>query len=249
MRTLKLTSPPMTGKDVREAQRALSTIGAWVGKIDGVFGPQSAAAAKQAKWLLGYSDKNCTQTYGAQLHAYLTGNKTPNPIMRRRAEARRKMNTLPMRERALAESVKWLGTKESPPNTNKVMFSDWYGLRGPWCAMFVTWCYVRAGSKAFDPKKSRWAYCPFMVHDARAQRNGLIVVPLDRVQPGDIAMFDWQGDGTSDHVGIVETKPNSKGDFKCVEGNTSTSSDSDGGEVMRRNRNKRQVQVFIRVVE
>jgi murein endopeptidase len=88
-----------------------------------------------------------------------------------------------------------------------------------------------------------------MVNDARAQRNGLIVVPADRVQPGDIAMFDWQGDGTSDHVGIVETKPNSKGAFKCIEGNTSTSSDSDGGQVMRRDRNKNQVQVFIRVVE
>jgi hypothetical protein len=248
MRVLKLTSPYTKGKDVKTAQRALASVGAWVGKIDGVFGPTTAAAAKQAKWMIGYRQQNCTQTYEPLLHSFLTGKKKPSALMRRRAE-RRKKSFGPMRERALAESVKWIGTKENPPNSNKVMFSDWYGLRGPWCAMFVTWCYTKAGSKAFDPKKSRWAYCPFMVNDARAQRNGLIVVPADRVQPGDIAMFDWQGDGTSDHVGIVETKPNSKGAFKCIEGNTSTSSDSDGGQVMRRDRNKNQVQVFIRVVE
>ena len=80
------------------------------------------------------------------------------------------------------------------------------------------------------------------------KRNGLIVVPTDKVEPGDIAMFDWQRDGISDHVGIVESKPSKNGNFKCIEGNTSQGNDSDGGEVMRRNRNKNQVQVFIRVV-
>jgi hypothetical protein len=247
MRILKLTSPYMRGDDVKKAQKNLSSVNAWVGKIDGIFGPTTAAACKQAKWMLGYPEKQCTQTYGQALDDYLTGKKKPNALMRRRAEARRGSHK-PMRERALAESVKWIGTKESPPNSNKVKFSDWYGLRGPWCAMFVTWCYTQAGSKVFDPKKARWAYCPFMVNDARAQRNGLVVVPVDKVEPGDIAMFDWQGDGISDHVGIVETKPNKKGEFKCIEGNTSVGNDSDGGAVMRRDRNRRQVQVFIRVV-
>jgi hypothetical protein len=248
MRILKLTSPYMRGNDVKRAQRNLSSVDAWVGKIDGVYGPKTAAASKQAKWILGYPKSKCTQTYGQALDDYLTGKKKPNALMRRRARARLVSNQ-PMREKALAEGIKWLGTKESPPNSNKVMFSDWYGLRGPWCAMFVTWCYTKAGSKVFDPKKARWAYCPFMVNDARAQRNGLVVVPVDKVQVGDIAMFDWHGDGISDHVGIVETRPNKKGDFDCIEGNTSRGNDSDGGQVMRRQRNKRQVQVFIRVVE
>lgn len=246
-RVLRLTSPYLRGKDVKAAQIALNKFGAWVGKEDGVFGPQTAAASKQAKWMLGYAGKDCTQIYGQALHNYLTGVKRPGALMRRRAN-NRKVSHKPMREKALAESIKWIGTKENPPHTNRVMFSDWYGLRGPWCAMFVTWCYVQAGSKSFDPKRARWAYCPFMVNDARAQRNGLIVVPLNNVQPGDIAMFDWQGDGISDHTGIVETKPNSKGDFKCIEGNTSVGNDSNGGQVMRRTRNRRQVQVFIRVV-
>jgi hypothetical protein len=246
MKTLKLTSPYMRGEDVKKAQRALREYGTWVGKVDGVFGEQTARAAAQAKYQLGYAEKECTQIYGALLHSYLTGKKKPSILMQRRAKHRG--SNKPMREKALIEALKWVGTKESPPNSNKVMFSDWYGLRGPWCAMFVTWCYTKAGSASFDPKKARWAYCPYMVNDARKQQNGLVVVPVANVQPGDIAMFDWQGDGTSDHVGIVQTKPNTKGDFKCVEGNTSVSSDSDGGAVMIRDRNKRQVQVFIRVV-
>ncbi len=247
MRTLRLTSPYMKGKDVKVAQRALKNFKAWVGPIDGVFGKQTAAATKQAKWMLGYAEKDCTQVYGAMLHEYLTGKRKPTILMQRRAK-KRNVSHKPMRERALAEAMKWIGTKENPPHSNKVIFSDWYGLRGPWCAMFVSWCFSKAGSVAIDPKNARWAYCPFMVNDARAQRNGLITVPIDKVQPGDVAMFDWQGDGISDHVGIVATKPDSKGNFDCVEGNTSVSNNSDGGEVMRRSRNKKQVQVFVRVV-
>jgi len=246
MQTLKLTSPPTRGNEVKAAQKALKAYGTWVGKIDGVFGERTARAAAQAKYQLGYPKKDCTQVYGAMLHAYLTGKKKPNLIMQRRAKQRVPHTSL--REVALKEALKWVGTKESPPNSNKVVFSDWYGLRGPWCAMFVTWCFVKAGSKVFDPSKARWAYCPYMVNDARRQQNGLVVVPLDQVEAGDIAMFDWQGDGTSDHTGIVRTKPNKFGDFQCVEGNTSVSSNSDGGAVMIRDRNKKHVQVFIRVV-
>jgi hypothetical protein len=246
-RILRLTSPYMRGPDVLAAQRVLNRFGAWAGTEDAIFGPTTAAAAKQAKWMLGYPEKQCTQVYGQALHDYLRGVKKPGIVMRRRAEARKKSNK-PMRTKALDEALRWVGTKESPPHSNKVIFSDWYGLRGPWCAMFVTWCYDKAGSKSTNPKQARWAYCPFMVNDARAQRNGLIVVPTNKVEPGDIAMFDWRGNGISDHTGIVRTRPNNMGAFTCVEGNTSLDNNSDGGAVMVRNRNTRSVQVFIRVV-
>lgn len=247
MRTLRLTSPYMKGKDVKDAQRALKKFGTWVGPIDGIFGEQTARATAQAKYIIGYREKDCTQMYGGLLHDYLTGKRKPSVLMKRRAE-KRKGGTKIMREKALSLALSFEGVKESPPNSNRVMFSNWYGLIGPWCAMFVTYCFVEAGSKAFR-KGARWAYCPFMVNDARAQRNGLTVVPTANVQPGDIAMFDWQSDGISDHVGIVITPPNSKGAFKAVEGNTSISSNSDGGQVMIRERKTSQVQVFIRVVE
>lgn len=247
MQTLRLTSPYMKGNEVKVAQKALKNIGTWVGKIDGVYGEQTARATAQAKYKIGYADRNINQIYGKDLHAFLTGRRKPTLLMERRAKQRRE-NPKSFREKALEIALSYEGTKEKPANSNITKFSQWYGIIGPWCAMFVTYCFVEAGSKSFR-RGARWAYCPYMVADARAQRNGLTVVPKDKVQPGDIAMFDWQGDGVSDHIGIVINPPNSKGIFKAVEGNTSVSSDSDGGSVMIRERKASQVQVFIRVVE
>ena len=40
-----------------------------------------------------------------------------------------------------------LGTLESPPNSNRTKYGAWYGFDGfPWCAMFVSWVYDKAGS-------------------------------------------------------------------------------------------------------
>lgn len=247
MRTLKLTSPPMTGNDVKAAQRALKDAGTWVGKIDGVYGETTARATAQAKYKIGYAEKNINKAYGSELNAYLTNRRQPTLLMKRRA-TKRKNKPITFRQKALDIALSFEGVKEHPANSNITQFSKWYGIIGPWCAMFVTYCYTEAGSKAFK-RGERWAYCPYMVSAARAQRNNLTVVPADRVVPGDIAMFDWQGDGVSDHVGIVVTSPTRKGAFTCVEGNTSTSSNSDGGQVMVRDRKTSQVVCFIRVME
>lgn len=247
MQTFKLTSPNTKGNNVKAAQRALKELGTWVGKIDGVYGEQTARATAQAKYKIGYAERNINKVYGPDLHAFLTGRKKPTLLMQRRAKQRaNKPNTF--REKALEIAVSFEGVKEHPANSNITQFSKWYGMIGPWCAMFVTYCFVEAGSKSFK-KGERWAYCPYMVSAARAQRNGLTVVPKDKVKPGDIAMFDWQGDGVSDHVGIVVTSPNTKGAFRCVEGNTSLGNNSDGGQVMIRDRKTSQVICFIRVVE
>lgn len=245
MRVLSLTSPRMKGNDVKNAQRRLREYGAWTGKIDGVFGEQTARACSQAKWTLGYREKNIRPTYGTSLDEYLSGKRKPNRWMLRRAKARKPKN---LGAAALVVAKSYIGTKESPPDSNRTMFSNWYGIIGPWCLMFVTYCFNNVGAKHFKPGV-RWAYCPYMVNDARAQRYGLTVVPKDKVQPGDIVLFDWKNDGISDHVGIVETKPNRYGDFKSVEGNTSMGNDSDGGAVMLRQRNTKQVICFVRVWE
>lgn len=247
MLTLKLTSPPMKGLDVKAAQKALKDAGTWVGKIDSVYGEQTARATAQAKYKIGYAERNINKVYNTDLHAFLTGRRKPTLLMQRRAKQRAN-KVVSFRQKALDIALSFEGVKEHPANSNITQFSKWYGIIGPWCAMFVTYCFVEAGSKAFK-KGERWAYCPYMVSAARAQRNGLTVVPKEKVKPGDIAMFDWQGDGVSDHVGIVVSSPNSKGTFQCVEGNTSTSSNSDGGQVMVRDRKTSQVVCFIRVVE
>ena len=153
----------------------------------------------------------------------------------------------PLRLRALDHARGQLGVKESPAGTNRVKFSRWYGMTGPWCAMFATWAYAMAGSHELR-RGFRYAYVPFIVSDARARRHGLKTVSYFRARPGDLVCFDWDG-GVADHVGILEKKvrPWGRGYFQTIEGNTALGNDSNGGEVMRRRRHKSQVQAFVRV--
>ena len=45
--------------------------------------------------------------------------------------------------RALAEALRHVGVKESPPGSNRTMFGRWYGVDGvPWCAIFVSYCFA-----------------------------------------------------------------------------------------------------------
>ena len=127
------------------------------------------------------------------------------------------------------------------------MFSEWYGMTGPWCAMFVTFCFVQAKSKSFI-KGSKYAYCPYVLADAKAGRNGLRVVPKSDVRSGDIVLFDWNRDGTADHIGIVDKPPVKKNvRFSSIEGNTSGTNPSDGGMVAKMSRVTSDVIAFVRV--
>src|SRR5262245_47942117 len=50
-----------------------------------------------------------------------------------------------LREAALATAITQLGVKESPAGSNHCKYTEWYGMVGPWCAMFVTWSYETQG--------------------------------------------------------------------------------------------------------
>ena len=65
-----------------------------------------------------------------------------------------------------------------------------------------------------------------------------------RPQAGDLVIFDWDG-GLPDHVGIVVHADGDR--LRTVEGNTAVGNDSDGGEVMRRERRLADVAGFGRV--
>ena len=64
-------------------------------------------------------------------------------------------------------------------------------------------------------------------------------------QPGDLAIYNWDG-GAPDHIGIVESAGDD-GSFTAIEGNTALGADSNGGEVMRRERSLDDVDGFGRV--
>lgn len=62
---------------------------------------------------------------------------------------------------------------------------------------------------------------------------------------GDIVLFDFNHNGTSDHIGILEAI-NPNGTITTIEGNTGSGNDTNGGQVQRRTRKKRDVNYFIR---
>ena len=155
-----------------------------------------------------------------------------------------------LRQAALSLAITQIGVKESPPNSNNVKYCSWYGMTGPWCAMFVTWnfCTNKVGDSPSFKKGSAYSYVPYIVSDARAGRNGLRTVGADEVTAGDLVCYDWDWNGEYDHVGIFEAWTGNS--FNAIEGNTSTSNDSNGGEVMRRNRlASTQATTFVRVAE
>jgi hypothetical protein len=154
-----------------------------------------------------------------------------------------------VRAAALQEAAQWLGTKESPANSNRTPFGAWYGADGqPWCAMFCTYAFevgAFGGSPSFA-KGQRYAYVPYIVDDARHGRNGLSITTAPI--PGDLVCYDWDG-GDYDHVGIFEG--GNANEWTAIEGNTSASNNSNGGEVQRRTRNRWEAYAiaFVRVRE
>jgi hypothetical protein len=147
----------------------------------------------------------------------------------------------------LAKAKKEIGVKESPANSNQVKYCDWYGMVGPWCAMFVTWADQLSGAPSRSLERgSLYAYVPYVVSDARLGLNGLAVTSSPK--PGDLVCYDWGRDGEYDHIGIFESGSSSS--WQAIEGNTSTSDNSNGGQVMRRSRSSSEAAVvFVRVAE
>jgi hypothetical protein len=149
------------------------------------------------------------------------------------------------RSLALKKALTQVGVKESPPDSNsgprvRIYQAVTGAFRAAWCASFVQWSFCAVGYK--QPLLGRSAYVPYILDTAR--RYGWVV---SKAAPGDLACYDWEGDGVCDHIGIVKTKPDVHGTFTAVEGNTTVGNDSNGGEVMVRSRNVAQVRGFIRV--
>lgn len=243
-RTMKLTSPYMRGDDVRKLQQELKKDKYLQGTPDGVFGPDTSRAVYRAKHWLGYRVPD--HTAAQMLVDYLTGKRKLTDAMVSRRKARQKaLAARPVRQKMLDEAKKWEGTKESPPGSNRVKFSAWYGLVGPWCAMFTSYCGVTVNARGFARGK-RWAYVPYVVADAKHGRNNLAITYSP--QEGDLVTFDWDNDGVADHIGFfVHWNGGGKTKFRSLEGNTGVGNDSNGGEVMWRDRNKSDVIAFVHV--
>ena len=94
---------------------------------------------------------------------------------------------------------------------------SWYGFGGrvEWCACFTSWCADQCGylESGIIPK---FSLCSDGVNwfKGKGQWQDRSYEPT----AGNIIFFDWDGDGTIDHVGIVEKSEN--GVVYTVEGNS-----------------------------
>lgn len=85
-------------------------------------------------------------------------------------------------------------------NIGGAKYWGWYGFTShiEWCAAFVSWTYAEMGKsgpyflscnsegKAYFMARGRWAWRGY-----------------EDIAPGDSIFFDWDGDGSADHVGLV----------------------------------------------
>ena len=105
--------------------------------------------------------------------------------------------------------------KSQVGNVGGAPYWSWYGFdsRVAWCACFVSWCYNRAGVS-----EPRFAACQsqgipwFQSHGQWGDRS------YPNIAPGDAIFFDWDLDGSADHVGIVIGTDGSR--VYTVEGNS-----------------------------
>ena len=145
----------------------------------------------------------------------------------------------------LKEAAKWIGTKEDPPNSNNVIFNTHYygrkvsGVNYAWCCAFVWDIFRMCGLSElfYDGKKT--AYCP-TVESYYKSIGRWFSYP----QRGDLALFNWSGGKVAQHIGFVEQVK--EGTIITIEGNTSVTSNDNGGSVMRMERKISQCTGFAR---
>lgn len=102
-------------------------------------------------------------------------------------------------------------------------YGEWYGYQGAWCTTFVLWCFNKAGEnlgvKLYGKIVPSGGNCNSMIswysNRGRYHRRTSDYTP----KKGDLVFFDWSGNGSSQHVGIVKSVSGST--VKTIEGNCS----------------------------
>ncbi len=148
-------------------------------------------------------------------------------------------------EEAIAAFASWDGTAEYPAGSNRNFITEWYGM-GPvaWCAMTCSRALIEGGFGTADridvpgvntTSAKGWAYCPYVEADFRAAGRWHDTDPL----PGDLVLYDWDGDEWSDHIGMLASVADDL-TLYVWEGNT------DEGVVRLKHRSRTYVRGFAR---
>jgi N-acetylmuramoyl-L-alanine amidase len=225
-RHLALTSPPMTGPDVKRLQRALGI------DDDGEYGTATARAVEAAKLRLGFPPSELKTGASIEFLELLYGER-PLPARQSKRAARfaRSLQArtkgagsgAAARKQALAFALANDGVSEKPPGSNRGPSIDrWQrecghpafgaGEQGwPWCGVFVHACYLHGAGIDLDNRiiGTWWIY-----EAARSNTGGLRRVPLAQAKAGDLVLLYAIGK----HVGMVR-EDYAGGTLKTIEGN------------------------------
>lgn len=123
-------------------------------------------------------------------------------------------------DKVIAQAKSWLGITEYDGRFSEIIraYNEIPGARGPalasypWCAIYVSAVYW----KAIGESRFAEMACDAMI--AKFQNLGLYSAS-GQGDVGDVLFYDWDGNGTSDHVGIIlEVADNG---YTVIEGNKS----------------------------
>ena len=140
-------------------------------------------------------------------------------------------------DKVLAVAYAEVGTKEYPPGSNNVKYNTWFygkpvsGDTVPWCATFIWCCFGEAGLSHLIPKT---ASCAAILQYAKDNKR---FVSASELRPGDVVLYKFATNiRAANHVGIVAAVTDKT--ITAIEGNTSITSDDNGGAVMVRYRDR-----------
>ena len=129
------------------------------------------------------------------------------------------MNSLEI-NRVISQAKSWLGITEYDGRFSEIIraYNEIPNARGPaltsypWCAIYVSAVYWKAVGESQFAEMT----CDAMI--VKFQNLGLYSVS-GQADVGDVIFYDWDGNGTSDHVGII-TEVTGNG-YTVIEGNKS----------------------------
>jgi hypothetical protein len=128
-----------------------------------------------------------------------------------------------------------IGYQESPRGSNRTKYCTWYGLIGPWCAIFDSWASYHSGNPLPRIRTSKgYAYVPDLVDYAKRFGQWRSRQSNYQAKPGDRVIFSFGGE-RADHIGTV-TQWLGNDTVRSIEGNTNGSGSRTGGMVLEKTR-------------
>ena len=136
----------------------------------------------------------------------------------------------------IKKAKSYIGTKESPKNSNNVIFNTHYygrpvhGAAYPWCCVFLWDVFRLCGASSMFYGGKKCAYTPTLANWFKSKKHWHTTP-----KAGDIVFYQFPGSSRINHVGLVIEVIN-KTTIKTIEGNTGIGNDANGGCVMVRTR-------------